>query len=151
MNFLDNLFGMFGKKEKNGVDLSEQIKKVEQDLERVSFKASCLNFGWGWKVEVTFDQNGEHNGYKIFSGFDRPDTHTGEMGRGYGRPWLISLNYGEKELFMTCWMAIEQIIKHELLEAFSVEGARVFDPHKGMDDLCYPEVRKRPLKAGKTA
>jgi len=120
------------------------VNKLIQNLNRVTFKPSCLNFGWGWKAEETFDKEGELTGFNMFSGFMRPDTHTGEMGREWGRPWAISLNYTDKELFMTAWMAIEQIIKHELLEAFAVDDARVFDPHKPMDALCFPEIRDIP-------
>jgi hypothetical protein len=131
-------------------DKNELLDRIKTDLERISFKASCLNFAWGWKVSFTYDESGSVFGYSIHSGFNRPDTHTGKIGRGWGRAWPISINYTDKELFMTCWMAIEQIIKHELLEAFSVDNCRVFDPHKSMADLMYPEVpdRKELINCG---
>ena len=105
----------------------------------MSFKPSCLDLGWGWKIEIGAKQDGSIF-FIIYSGFIRPDTHTGKVGRGWGRPWTIRQEYTDKELFMTCWLAIRQIVDHELLEAWSVDGCRVFDPHKSMTDLMYPEV-----------
>jgi hypothetical protein len=120
------------------------INKVERDLKRISFMPSCLNFGWGWKTELIFELDGEPKGYHIFSGFQRPDTNTGIIGTGYGRSWSIRLKYTTQELVMTCWMAIEQIIKHELLEAYCVDGERVFHPHKTLDELIFPKFRDIP-------
>jgi hypothetical protein len=144
---ISNLFG-FGKKDDNTAVydkvVAQEVKTVEKHLERITFKPSCLDFGWGWKVEPVFGEEGVLFGFLVYSGFERPDTHTGEMGRGWGRGWFVQKDYTEKGLLMTAWLAIRQIVEHELLEAFSIDGARMFDPHKPLDTLAYPESMKRP-------
>lgn len=129
-------------------EVLDGVEVLYENLRRISFKPSCLDFGWGWKVEPIFDCKASHNGYLIYSGFDRPDTHTGVLGKGWGRAWYVSMNYEGgncKELAMTAWMAIGQIVEHERLEAFSFDGVRLFNPHKSLEELAYPEKFERPV------
>jgi len=129
----------------------EECQTLLRNLSRIDFKPSCLDFGWGWKVQPVLDEIGDHIGFLIYSGFERPDTHTGVVSTGWGRAWFISLGYRQndcKELVMTAWMAIGQIVEHERLEAFSYDGARLFDPHKSLDDLAHPEKFKKPEVTG---
>jgi len=123
-------------------ELNDHADRLKSDLARISFKPSCLDFGWGWKIEFLFNAQGRATHFMLYSGFKRPDTHTGEISTGYGRGWPIPIEYTEKGLFMTCHMAIKQIIEHEYLEAFCVDDCRVFDPHNTMEDLMFPEGPK---------
>lgn len=79
-------------------------------------------------------------GFMIRCSFWRPDTNTGEMGTGFGRWWIAPLDSQDKGLVMAAWMAFEQIVKHEMMECFLYKGARLFNPHKTLEELAHPEI-----------
>jgi hypothetical protein len=108
------------------------IKKIKDILKNITFAPSCLNMAW------EFDVKKNEDGFMIRSSFQRPDTHTGEIGRGYGRWMFIDKKTDERGIVMTAWVCAELIVKHELLEAFLFRGARILDPHKSLEDLAYP-------------
>lgn len=139
LGFIKNIFS----KKENTLEYVDETNDVYKHLNRISFKPSCLDFEWGWKVDPVSDKNGL-NGFLIYSVFKRPDTNTGVIGTGCGRGWYIEKNYTEKDILMTGWLAIRQIIEHELLESFCIDKARMFDPHKSLSSLAYPECMDRP-------
>jgi len=62
------------------------------------------------------------------------------MGTGFGRDYTAPLDTSEKGLVMTAWLAFEQIVKHEMMESFLYKGVRLFNPHKSLEELAYPET-----------
>jgi hypothetical protein len=82
------------------------------------------------------------NGWLIRCSFERPDVNGDftEQGVGHGRPWWVEYGASETGTIMTAWLAIQQIITHELHESFTVmvngERVRLLDPHKSLEDLA---------------
>jgi hypothetical protein len=104
--------------------------KLSETIERVSFGPSCLDMGWQWEVEPV-----SAAGWRIRCSFQRPDTNTGTIGRGFGRWWLVDRGVTESGLWKTMYAAAKMILEHELLEAFKVDGVRPFDPHRTIQSL----------------
>jgi len=97
----------------------------------IGFKPSCVNMGWEWEVQTSDNPIG----CLIRCSFQRPDTDTGAIGRGFGRWWFIAQGSTASSVVKTAWLACNQIVEHEMYEAFTYKGKRVFDPHAEVDDL----------------
>jgi hypothetical protein len=41
---------------------------------------------------------------------------------------------------MTAFVAIKLVVEHEMLEAFEYQGEKLFNPHKSLDELAYPQA-----------
>jgi hypothetical protein len=114
-------------------------------ISEVCFAPSCVDMGWEWFVEPV--GNLEHAvddafvGWLIWTSFRRPDRDTGEIDRGFGRKWFVPKGSSESAVVITCFLAAEQILKHELMEAFRYKEVRVFDPHNTVEQLA--SVQKR--------
>lgn len=103
-------------------------------MSQVAFAPSCLDMGWDWDVTPTTNTEGP-SGWFIRCSFQRPDTDTGKVGRGFGRWWIIESGTTVGGVVKTMWAACKMIVEHELHEAFLYRGARVFDPHADVDRL----------------
>lgn len=103
-------------------------------MSQVAFAPSCLDMGWDWDVTPTTSAEGP-SGWFIRCSFQRPDTDTGQVGRGFGRWWIIESGTTVGGVVKTMWAACKMIVEHELHEAFLYRGARVFDPHADVDRL----------------
>lgn len=112
------------------------IQKIKEIVKRISFAPSNLDMGWEWETKEITIEGGE-KGFAIRTTFKRPDTITGEMGQGFGRWYLMSEDISDDGVIKTAWMCAEQIIKHELMEAFLVDKKRIFNPHKSLKDLLH--------------
>ena len=44
---------------------------------------------------------------------------------------------------MTAWLCMELIVRHELMESMLVDGVRILDPHKTLEELAYPKKLKK--------
>lgn len=87
-----------------------------------------------WEVDRIMLGSGE--GWRVRCTFMRPDTTTGEMGRGAGRWEIVERSSEESSVVKTCWLLLELLVRHELMEAFLYRGARIFDPHKTVTQLA---------------
>lgn len=112
-----------------------EVKKVLKDI---TFAPSCLDMGWKWQAKETKE------GFLIRTSFQRPDTNTGKIGRGFGRWMHIDKDISTDGLVKSAWLCAELIIKHELMECFLFRRVRIFDPHKSLEDLSYPKVLNKP-------
>jgi hypothetical protein len=121
------------------VDSMERLNAV---LARISFRPSCVNMGWEWEIERVYSAHDTLRGWFISTTFRRPDTDTGEVGRGRGRREFIEYGATVSSVVKTAWLCAELIVRHELMEAFCFDGKRVFDPHKTVDELTYGERNK---------
>lgn len=117
-------------------------EKIENILSNISMAPSCIDMGWNWKVTSL----GKYGNTFALS-FQRPDTHTGIVGIGYGREWFVPNDATEKFIVMTAWLAIELILRHEAMEAIHYDGARILDPHKSLGELAYPNKLGQETKS----
>lgn len=113
---------------------------LRTSLDRISFRNSVIDFHWQFKfrpivVKPTDDTPLEENAWLVWAEFERPDTHTGEMGIGRGRDEIVRLGAWESGVIKTCWLLVELLVRHELMEGFRVDGLRIFDPHNSIADL----------------
>jgi len=118
----------------NGTDLMGLLKSIQM----LGTRFEDWNFRWAM-AEV---RDYPVNGWLVRCAFERPDVNGefDEQGAGYGRPWFIEYGASETGIVFTAWMAIQQIIIHELHESFTVmvngERVRLLDPHKTLADLA---------------
>ncbi|MDG1950248.1 MAG: hypothetical protein P8J32_05555 [bacterium] len=120
------------------------LEEAQALVNKIDFAPSGIQMHETGKPK--FEIEAKEDMFVIRCSFWRPDTLTGEMGTGFGRWYTCPLDVSEKGLIMTAWLAFEQIVKHEMMECFLYEGARLFNPHKTLEQLAYPEVLpgKRP-------
>lgn len=124
----------------NRIISKDLLKSV---LGRISFAKSCIDFKWGFEIEELYELSDSDRtsprikGWFVNTTFERPDTHTGKIGTGKGRQELIPFGSWEDGAIKTAWVLVEMIVKHELMEAFLVDGKRVFDPHSSIEVLQY--------------
>lgn len=123
---------------------------LHQALARVKFNPSCVNLDWKWDVKPVFTQERDVDfvshrllGWLVRTSFVRPDTETGEVSRGYGRWELVEVGTSLSGAVKTCWLLAKLIVEHELMEAFTVDGIRIFNPHHTVEELSLPARMKR--------
>lgn len=110
------------------------IHKARKLINRISFAPSNLDMGWKWELKKV------EGGFLLRTTFKRPDTNTGEVGWGYGRWMFVGDNTDDRGVIMTAWICAKLIVEHELMEAFLVDGVRILDPHKSLNELAYPNT-----------
>jgi len=109
-------------------------------LDRISFENSVVDFHWRFKfrqivLKPTDDTPEEESAWLVWAEFERPDTHTGKVGIGRGRDEIVRAGAWESGIIKTCWLLVELLVRHELMEGFRVDGLRIFDPHNSIADL----------------
>lgn len=110
------------------------INEINKIIKNITFAPSNLDMGWDWETKKV------EEGFFIRTSFKRPDTHTGEIGTGFGRWMFIPENTDDRGVVMTAWVCAKLIVEHELLEAFLYKNVRILDPHKSLENLAYPEI-----------
>lgn len=115
------------------------IKEIKKIVKNISFAPSNLDMGWKWQVKESYEKDSVLNGFFIRTSFKRPDTNTGKVGTGYGRWMFVHKDADDRSIVMTAWVCAKLIVEHEMLEMFKYKNCRVFNPHKSLEDLCYPE------------
>jgi hypothetical protein len=125
--------------------MMEPTIKTDADLEaalrQITFVNSVLDFKWKFEylsVTVAGDpgKNFLKNGWLLWVSFERPDTITGTVGRGRGRDEIIWQGTSLSGAVKTAWVLVELMIRHELMEAFRWDDARIFNPHNSVIDLA---------------
>lgn len=112
------------------------IKNVEKILDNINFaQYSCLNMDYKFEVKVI------DRFFFIRTSFKRKDIISGEFGTGWGRWHTTPIeSASETSIIMTAWVAVKMIVEHELLESFEYKQKKVFNPHKTISQLIYPET-----------
>jgi hypothetical protein len=123
-------------------------KHLEETLKRrVTMAPSCMQLNWEWQAVPMIDARSlaaarkqplEEDivlGWNIRCSFERPDTKTGKMSRGWGRWWFVGEGTSDTGIIKTAWLAMRQIVEHEMMEAFLVDGVRIFNPHRSVQQL----------------
>jgi len=133
------------------VEGEEQLEQVLAGIEMRGTRFEAWSFDW--KVEEVYQQPDPHTegsvtGWFVQSSFERFDVEAAPRGdfggpvleRGYGRRWFVEAGSSQERVVFTAWLAIKQIVEHELHEAFTVNvrgrRVRLLDPHKSLEDLA---------------
>lgn len=105
-------------------------------LDRISFKNTVLDFKW--QFEVVQERLGKYDEgiWLVNVSFERPDTLTGVVGRGRGRQEIIREGSTVSSVVKTAWLLVELMVRHELMEGFRFDNARIFNPHNSVFDLA---------------
>lgn len=120
------------------MDSKEYTQEEAQAIvDQISFAPSGIQMHESGKPKFIVEKTSL--GFFIQCSFWRPDTRTGISSEGFGRKYHCDVSANEKSLVMTAWMAFEQIVKHEMMECFLYRGKRIFDPHKSLEELAYPD------------
>lgn len=128
------------------VESQEQLEEVLAGIEMRGTRFEDWSFDW--KVEQLEGLAAEVIGWHVQSSFERFDVDgapRGDFGgpvleRGYGRRWFVEPGSSVERVVFTAWLAIRQIVEHELHEAFTVvvggRRVRLLDPHKSLEDVA---------------
>ena len=120
----------------------ETTKQLQETLERISFKNTVLDFKWRFEYTpiiiktATGVEEYSESAWLLFVSFERPDTITGEIGRGRGRDEIIKKGTTLSGVVKTAWLLVELMIRHELMEGFRFDGQRIFNPHNSVLELA---------------
>lgn len=124
--------------------MSESTIRTADDLhavlDKITFGPSGVmldRMDLQWEVDQLDDHIGPR-GWLVRFTFNRPDNRTGKMGRGAGRWELVEVDAKETTVVKTCWLLLELLVRHELMEAFLFDGVRLFDPHRTVEELAMP-------------
>lgn len=120
---------------------------LDNVIREITFQNTVLDFKWVFIIEDihvvdTWDYMGNilekvpyRKGWLIHVTFERPDTITGKIGRGRGRDEIIWAGATESAVVKTCWLLVELMVRHELMEGFNYQGRRIFNPHNTVQEL----------------
>lgn len=130
------------------IETTEQLLDI---LSHVSMKGSTLDFDWEFLVQpmpvmvesqITYKEQHQNYsfttkqlGWFVCVEFTRPDCDTGTEGRGRGRKEFIEVGTSLSGVVKTAWLLIELMVRHELMEAFTYNGHRIFNPHHTVTEL----------------
>jgi hypothetical protein len=78
----------------------------------------------------------EKTGWLVWVSFERPDVSSGEIGRGRGRDEIIWSGATLSGAVKTAYVLVELMVRHELMEGFRFDDARIFNPHNSVLDLA---------------
>lgn len=125
-----------------------QVKDREtlfQIIDQISMKNTALDFKWKFEVShIIYDPVTNVQGWFITVSFERPDTATGQIGIGRGRPEWVPFGAWESGIVKTCWLLIELVVRHELMEAFRYQDKRIFNPHNSVHALASIQKAEDP-------
>jgi hypothetical protein len=115
-------------------------RELEYVLNQITFKNTVLDFKWKFEYRpfIASDPDGtpRERGWLVRVSFERPDTITGKIGRGHGRDEVIWEGTSESGVVKTCWLLVELMVRHELMEGFRWDDARIFNPHNTVKALA---------------
>lgn len=101
-------------------------------LQAITMENTTL-FNAEW--DLNYGESTNPDGWLVRIRFKRPDTETGKEGYGYGRREFIARGSSVDSVVKTCWLLMELLLRHELMEAFRYQGCRVFNPHHSIEEL----------------
>ena len=125
--------------------LIESEAELVDVLSQVSFENTVLDFKWKFEIRpvVVFPATndsylveGMKQGWLVWVSFERPDTQSGEVGRGRGRDEIIWEGTTESGVVKTAWLLVKLMLDHEIMEGFRYKDYRIFNPHHSVLDLA---------------
>jgi len=122
----------------------DEVRELLSGIKMVGTRFEDWAFEWNLE-EVEQTEDVRLYGFLIRCSFERPDAVTGEIAKGWGRWWWIDEEATRERVVFTAWLAIKQVVDHELHESFTVnlggEQVRLLDPHKTLEDLAVGSAR----------
>lgn len=106
------------------------VEDCQHVLKRVRIKRTI-----DWDFQVHAKALPGTDAFIIYADFGRWDAVTGEYGRGSGRDFILYPGVNETGVLKTAYMAVKQLVEHELMHSFTVDGAALFDPHAPASNL----------------
>ena len=119
------------------------LKDVKEILSNFNFaEHSFIDMDWEFEVGVVPSPDPEEGELLLMrTTFMRKDIVDGKFDKGFGRWHTTPIKWAsEKSVVMTGWVCIKMIIEHELLEGLEYHQKKVFNPHKSLEALMYPEI-----------
>jgi hypothetical protein len=101
-----------------------------QTLETIREIVSHIKFK-DWKFRID-EKNGVPFMQIIFEG---KCNITGVVETQYSRKWMLSYHMVNSEVVRTAYKAAEAAMLHEVEEAFTYKGARIYNPHMDLDEM----------------
>lgn len=115
------------------IETGSQLAELLDGIEMLGTRLEEWKFDW----RIT---EMDSRGWFVQCSFERPDANGGDVRVGYGRKWWVDREAPVTGVVFTAWLAIQQIVVHELHESFTVmvdgERVRLLDPHKELSDLA---------------
>lgn len=126
--------------------MDKEIEKVKQLTNRISMNI----FGTEFKILVERDNKRPVDG-RIFIQvvFNAPCESSGVVTDWHGRKWQLSDAMTADEIIKTAYSAFKSAVEHEAMEAFKVDGVKLFNPHINFEELLkvsHKEVRRAEHK-----
>lgn len=138
--------------------------ELDAILKDISLKESVLDFNWKFVSrpirefivaahEYRIDSSESvrletrTTGWFVHVEFERPDCDTGKIGIGRGRQEFIAVGTTESGVVKTAWLLVELMVRHELMEAFTYKGSRIFNPHHTVTELQAIRPTEKPAKS----
>ena len=113
-----------------------ELNKVLSDI---TFVHTVVDFKWRFEHKKTKIDG--RDAWLLWVSFERPDTITGEIGRGRGRDEIVWKGTSVSGVVKTCWVLVELMVRHELMEGFRWKNARIFNPHNSVFDLAGLQIK----------
>lgn len=124
-----------------------QLERVQNLLKRISTKLFDVEFRIvaEYDKEFTTYVNEVPNG-RIYLQvhYDQPCNETGKIQTWHSGKFYLSQYMTDDEIVKKAWVAFEMCVKHEIMEAFLVDGLRLFNPHVNFEALL--SVSKNEVK-----
>lgn len=110
----------------------EKFEEIEKLLERVSFSL----FGTMFYVVAQRDKiNPESGRIYIQTKYAAKCNKTDEYKVWYGSKYYLSEFMTNDEVIKKAYVACQQAVNHEVMEAFKVDGIILFNPHVDFEEL----------------
>jgi len=119
----------------------DKLVYIKSICDRISLRL----FGTDFSIRVERDCFNSTNG-RIFIQiiYNALCGSAGEIKEWRGRKWYLSDFMTEDEVVKTIYAAFELCVKHELMEGFTVDGVKVFNPHIDYRELI--KISDREVK-----
>lgn len=118
--------------------------KKKNHISSVVKRITANLFGKSFNFLVEFDKKGGDRLY-IQVEYSADCTNTGVEQKWKGRKYYLSDHMTDDEIVKTCYVAFEQAVKHEVMEAFKVDNIILFNPHLNFEELLkisHKEVKR---------
>lgn len=105
-----------------------------QEINEITTRLGTSLFGKIFLIRVEEDNK---FGGRIFIQITYHDycRLTNEYKEWHGRKWYLSEHMTTDEVIKTCFVAFKAVIEHEVMEAFTVDGKVLFNPHVNYEEL----------------
>lgn len=129
--------------------MSEKIRNeshLEEVLSKIVLRGPYAPQNWKFEKRAVRDGGGWTIGWLVRGTFDRLDRDTEQASRGSSREEFIPRDSTVNQVVKTCWVLVDLTTRHEAMESFTFDDARVFDPHHEIEDLA--DLNQRIQKRG---